>query len=69
MLVLLVPNQTGDAYVMIGRISDLYNKYSVVHSCLSGVFQVEYKIKLLQVDYFFISLPNKQLAPIHPIYK
>jgi hypothetical protein len=35
--VLLVPNQTGDEYVMIGRISDLYN--SVVHSCLRGVFK------------------------------
>jgi hypothetical protein len=34
--VLLVPNQTGDKYVMIGRISDLYN--SVVHSCLRSVF-------------------------------
>jgi hypothetical protein len=34
--VLLVSNQTGDEYVMIGRISDLYN--SVVHSCLRGVF-------------------------------
>jgi hypothetical protein len=33
---LLVSNQTGDEYVMIGRFSDLYN--SVVHSCLRGVF-------------------------------
>jgi hypothetical protein len=34
--VLLVPNLTGDEYVLIGRISDLCN--SVVHSCLRGVF-------------------------------
>ena len=34
--VLLVPNQTGDEYVMMGRINDLYK--SVVHSCLRGDF-------------------------------
>ena len=34
--VLLVPNQTGDECVMMGRINDLYK--SVVHSCLRGEF-------------------------------
>jgi hypothetical protein len=33
--VLLIPNQTGDEYVMIGHISDLHN--GVVDLCLRGV--------------------------------
>ena len=32
--VLLVPNQTGDDYVLVGLITDLYK--SEVHSCLWG---------------------------------
>ena len=34
---LLVPNETGDEYVMMGLTVALYK--SVVHSCLRGVFQ------------------------------
>ena len=52
-LVLLVPDQTGDAYVIIGLINVLY--YSVVVSGLSGVFLFMRKYSLNKRIYALVT--------------
>jgi hypothetical protein len=67
--VLLVPNQTGDEYLMIGRISDLYNSVSSVlmfERCISVYEGIQFKYTCICSVYgpIYVCVPVKTCVKV-----